>query len=219
MPPTQRVSQPVSELLLAWQATGDERAFEQLFAAIAPLVERVARQMLRSADIADPGAIDDVTSRVFDHLRRLPGPHGGERGVERFRPVASCDQAAGQISDGGIAFVRWLTRERARDIARARRRQARHAKVFSQLDAVDAGVVWRLPDDDQFDGDPGIDEVRLAITMLDDRARRVIELLLAGENQSSIAKLMDVCEGTVSRIRARAIERIQAQLRVPGAGG
>jgi RNA polymerase sigma factor (sigma-70 family) len=139
--------------------------------------------------------------------------------VERFRPVASCDQAAGQISDGGIAFVRWLTRERARDIARARRRQARHAKVFSQLDAVDAGVVWRLPDDDQFDGDPGIDEVRLAITMLDDRARRVIELLLAGENQSSIAKLMDVCEGTVSRIRARAIERIQAQLRVPGAGG
>lgn len=219
MPPTHGVSQPVAQLLLAWQATGDERALEHLLAAIAPLVEGVARQVLRSADIADPGAIDDVASRVFDHLRRLPGPHEGERGVERFRPAGSIDATAGRIGDAGIAFVRWLTRERARDIARARRRHARHAKVFSQLDAVDAGVVRRLPDDEQFDDHPGTDEVRLAMAMLDHRARRVVELLLAGENQSSIARLMGVCEGTVSRIRTRAIEQIQGRLRVPGEGG
>ena len=86
-----RSSQPVSRLLLEWQETGDERRLEAVYAAIAPLAEQVARHVLRSAGIADPGAIDEVTSKVFDHLRRLPGPRAGERGVAAFRPAPVSD--------------------------------------------------------------------------------------------------------------------------------
>jgi DNA-directed RNA polymerase specialized sigma subunit len=40
----------------------------------------------------------------------------------------------------------------------------------------------------------------------------VIGLLLEGKNQAVIAHVIGVCEGTVSRIRRRAIDRLRALL-------
>jgi DNA-directed RNA polymerase specialized sigma subunit len=37
----------------------------------------------------------------------------------------------------------------------------------------------------------------------------VVELLLAGKNQALIAHVLDVCEGTVSRLRTRAIAELR----------
>ena len=44
------------------------------------------------------------------------------------------------------------------------------------------------------------------------RAQEVLTRLLDGESQAAIAKSMGVCEGTVSRIRAKAIEGIRRSL-------
>jgi DNA-directed RNA polymerase specialized sigma subunit len=37
-----------------------------------------------------------------------------------------------------------------------------------------------------------------------------VELLLEGKNQARIAHVLGVCEGTVSRLRARAIASLQS---------
>ena len=39
-----------------------------------------------------------------------------------------------------------------------------------------------------------------------------MELLLEGKNQATIAHVLDVCEGTVSRIRMRAIATLRDRL-------
>lgn len=211
MGPT-RKSASIEWLLLVWQSMGDERTLEDLFEAIWPLVESVARHVLRSNGIVDPGAIDDVTSKVFDHLRRLHGPSAGDRRVAAFRPAA--DDAT-RRGDAGIGFVRWLTQERARDIARATFRRTRRTRLFSQLAPEHAGMVQSIEARPPADGGLLDDDVRIAIESLDGRSRLVIEMLLEGESQATIARHMGVCEGTVSRIHARAIEALRVAIRVP----
>lgn len=213
-------AQPIARLLLAWQSTGDERKLEELFGAIATLAEPVARHVLLAAGITDPGAIDDAMSKMFDHLRRLPGPREGERGVAVFRPKSCDDSSPQHESDGrgprrgdaGVAFVRWLAKRRANDIARAVLRRARRTRLFSQLQPEDAGIVRSIEARDSPASDPLGDDVRLAIESLDGRSRLVVELLLEGESQAAIARRMGVCEGTVSRIRAGAIENLRSAI-------
>jgi len=48
-----------------------------------------------------------------------------------------------------------------------------------------------------------------AILHLPPRERLVMELLLEGKNQATIAHVLDVCEGTVSRLRMRAIASLR----------
>ncbi len=211
MGPT-RKSAAIERLLLEWQSMGDERTLEELFKAICPLAESVARHVLRSAGIQDPAAIDDAMSKVFDHLRRLHGSSARDRRVAAFRPAADTVTRRG---DAGIGFVRWLAQERARDIARATFRRTRRTRLFSQLAPEHAGMVRSIEASPPPDGGRLDDDVRLAIESLDGRSRLVIEMLLEGESQATIARHMGVCEGTVSRIHSRAIEALRLAIRVP----
>ncbi len=198
----------IERLLLAWQATGDQSHLEPLVAAIRPLAERMAAATLHRYGIRDSFAVDEVVSLVLDHLRRLPGAPTDERQVASFAPRrnARCNDS---LSDPGQAFLVWLTRERAADVARSRRRQARHTTVFS---ALEKPARHRLQDS-AAPGDAAGDDIaaqadlcvrlRDVIPRLPPRERTVIELLLEGKSQAVIAHVIGVCEGTVSRLRVR----------------
>jgi RNA polymerase sigma factor (sigma-70 family) len=60
------------------------------------------------------------------------------------------------------------------------------------------------------EGPPLIDRVRAAAKQLEPRQRLLVELLLEGKSQTVIAHVLGVCEGTVSRLRARAIAALQS---------
>lgn len=193
----------LGDLLARWQASGDPATFAAVVAAVQHVVEVVAGRTLVQCGVADRSAVDDVVSIVFDHLRRLPGGREGDRQVAPFRG----DEAA---VGRGLAYVRLLARNRARDVARDRRRRERHVQVFSTLDegrrrAVSAGGRDAAADD--------LHERLLdAIGRLEPDQRQLVELLLEGKSQSLIAHALDVCEGTVSRMRKRAVDRLRELL-------
>jgi RNA polymerase sigma factor (sigma-70 family) len=201
----------LATLLLGWQASGDERLLEPLIAASRPLIQKVAAGTLHRHGIDDPAAGDDVISRVFDHLRRLPGALAGERFVAEFAARNADDV------DDGLAYIVWLTRSRAVDVVRSRRRLHRHERCFS---ALTQDATRRLASCVGNGGVQGPDEetlaacrlLREAIPLLEPRQRAVIELLLAGKSQTVIAHVLDVCEGTVSRLRSKAIESLRRLL-------
>jgi RNA polymerase sigma factor (sigma-70 family) len=203
-------------LLQSWQAVGDVRDLESLLARALPLIERAAAATLRRRHLADPAAVDDVVSRVLDHLRRLPGASAGEKIVARFVP-RSGHIGAESLGDRGEAYVVWLARERALDIVRSRRRVAHRISCFSELPAAsrtlttDAGKANAIG---LCHAPPGAQWQRLhdAIPLLDTRQRVVIELLLEGKTQAVIAHTLDVCEGTVSRLRSKAIAQLRLLL-------
>ncbi len=195
----------IEKLLLDWQSTADQSRLEPLVATIRPLAERMAAATLRRHGIRDSFAVDEVVSLVLDHLRRLPGSPIDERQVSRFTPrrTARCGCS---LIDSGQAFVLWLTRERAADVARGRRRQARNTTVFSELDKP---AMSRLQDYEATGEDVAAQtdlcvRLRDIIPRLPPRERTVIELLLEGKSQAVIAHMLEVCEGTVSRLRGRA---------------
>jgi RNA polymerase sigma factor (sigma-70 family) len=210
----------VSDLLLVWQANGAEHCFEELLDAIREIIEGVARRVLHHHHIDDPAAIDDAVSLVFDHLRRL-SPHArAGRLVSPFRPRN--DNGA---SDSGVAYVTWLATERARDVARGSRVRARRAKPFSQLDNAARHSLNRFasltpPADRGFSGgDTDADGDRAArlaeaLQRIDPPLAHVITLLLEGKTQAAIAADLGVCEGTVSRMRTRAIIQLRRGLRL-----
>jgi RNA polymerase sigma factor (sigma-70 family) len=200
----------IETLVLAWQRTADPDCFRALVTKVVPLVERVAGCTLRRHGILDPTARDDVVSLVLDHLRRLPGAPQGERAVAPF--VASSQRHA-EKGDPGEAYVLWLSRDRAHDVARSRRRHSRHAMLFSQLDRpsqhrVELSMAVRQTSASQ-PLDDLCDRLRAAVEHLPQRERSVIELLLSGKSQTVIADMIHVCEGTVSRLRSRAIAALR----------
>ena len=85
---------------------------------------------------------------------------------------------------------------------------------FSQfgVDAAEAFEQQLVASDPAAVSPPLIDRVRAAATRLEPRQRLLVELLLEGKSQAVIAHVLGVCEGTVSRIRARALERLRAML-------
>jgi RNA polymerase sigma factor (sigma-70 family) len=204
--------QTLARLLLQWQESGQEPVLERLIRAAEPMASYVIERVLRRRGIRDPQAVDDALALVFDHLRRLPGAGEGERSVSPFTPAATA-------GDRGRAFLRQLAQDRALDVARARRRRARHVCTFSQLDEL---AVSRL-EDGCIDtpagsaaaavGDEPSCRLHAALARLPPRDRQVIGLLLEGKNQAVIAHVIGVCEGTVSRIRRRAIDRLRTLLR------
>lgn len=194
----------VSTLLMRWQSTADESCFEALVGVVRPIVEQTARRTLRSARVADPSAVDDCLAIVLDHLRRLPGTGPGERTVAPFR------EAGG---DSGVGFVQWLSKERARDVARARRRRTRLTMTFSQLDPSESARIEQKPVEPETSR-AAIARMHQAIVALDTRTRDVLTRLLDGESQVAVARSMGVSEGTVSRIRTKAIEDIRRSLAI-----
>lgn len=191
-------------LLERWQASGDPAQLEAVVAAVRQVVELVAGRTLAECHVADRSAVDDVVSLVLDHLRRLPRGSAGERRVALFR---GDDAAVGR----GLAYIRLLARNRARDIARARHRRDRHARVFSMLDdtgwrAVSAGGAAGRAADDLHE------QLLDAVAQLEPPLRQLVELLLEGKSQATIAHVLNVCEGTVSRMRKRAVDRLRELL-------
>jgi RNA polymerase sigma factor (sigma-70 family) len=175
-----------------------------------PLAEQTAQGRLHRLGIHDPSAVDETISLLLDHLRRLPNSTTNERTVARFVPRGEDRHAPGLI-DSGRAYIIWLTSERAADVARARRRRSRHTTVFSLLDTRTTSCLQECtasPDASSDDMQSQADlclRLHDAIPHLPPRERLVMELLLEGKNQATIAHVLDVCEGTVSRIRTRAI--------------
>jgi len=215
MPRIDHTPSTIADLLVSWQETGDEAHLERLLAAVRPILEQVAGSELHRQHVADPAAIEEAVSLVLDHLRRLPAAGATDRTVARFLPRRTGDGA-----DAGLAYVRWLAKERARDVIRASRRRARHTKPFSLLDATGhdrlravAAPSHTDADDPTAAGVDRVDRLRAALRHLEPRLATVLGMLLEGKSQTVIATTMQVSEGTVSRMRVRAIEQVRRALR------
>lgn len=204
----------IANLLLDWQSMGRPDQLEAIVTAIRPLVKRMAAATLQRRGIPDPFAIEEAISLVLDHLRRLHCSPSCEPPVARFvSSHANCCRTS--QADPGRAYVLWLARERAADVARARHRQSRHFVVFSQLDKTTTGRLEACIASGDSDGDATAStgdlrtQLHEAIGMLPPRERMVIELLLEGKSQAVISHMIGVCEGTVSRLRSRATAKLR----------
>lgn len=184
----------VGDLLLKWQHEADSQSLSTLCGVVMPVIERAARSALARMNIRDSGAVDDTLSLVLDHLRRLPICDGSV-GTFETRPTKG---------DAGIAYLRWLTRRRAMDVARAIQRRRRHEAAHAE--AIPQETFWIPEDCDEPDFSSWLHS---AIATLDARSQEVIGFLLKGLSQAEIAKELGVCEGTVSRIRAKAINQLR----------
>lgn len=204
-------SPTIESLMLEWQSSGDEQCLEDLVKMIIPLLERVAARTLQQFGIRDRSAIDDTTSLVLDHLRRLSHQRPGERSVVPF--AADRLRYHCEPGDSGAAYLHRLTHDRAIDIVRARRRRARHATPISEFgDAAHISVYrWTEFDaaDDMAAADSDSASLHQEIERLEPRLRTVISMLLEGKSQVVIAHTLGVCEGTVSRLRVRAIDQLR----------
>ncbi len=208
---------PIESHLLDWQTTGDPDCLALLLNTTLSLAEQTAHSAMQRLGIHDPSAIDETISLLLDHLRRLPNAATNERAVAPFVPRDD-DRCGAGLIDSGRAYIVWLIRERAADVARARRRKSRHTTVFSLLDTrmmsrLQEYAVSRdgCSDDMQTQADLCL-RLQDEIPLLPPRERLVMELVLEGKNQAVIAHVLDVCEGTVSRIRMRAIATLRARL-------
>jgi RNA polymerase sigma factor (sigma-70 family) len=207
-------SPTIESLLLEWQSSGDEQCLEDLVRMITPLLERVAARTLQRLGIRDRSAIDDTTALVFDHLRRLPRQALGERHVTPF--AGDQPRYRREPGDSGAAYLHRLTHDRAIDVVRARRRRARHATPLSEFgDTAHFSVYrWTVVEtrDDMAAADAASASLHHALDRLEPRLRTVITMLLEGKSQVTIAQALGICEGTVSRLRVRAIDRLRLAL-------
>jgi len=202
----------ITVFLLEWQSTGDARRLDAVVTLTWPMLERIVTATLRRHGIRDASASDDALALVLDHLRRLPAAPPRDRRVERFEHLSSARRAT-HGDDPALAYLHWLARDRAIDVARERQRRSRDVQAFSGLDgsATRRLQAWADPDGDDEAGRLTEACLRLhaAIEKLEPRLRTVVDLLLDGKSQAVIAHVLDVCEGTVSRLRARAIEELK----------
>ena len=202
----------LATLLCEWQTTGIHAALEDLIRSAKPIATVVIGRVLCQRGIRDPAARDDALALVFNHLRRLPGSTAGEPSVAPFDP------GRGRITDHGRAYLQRLAHDRAIDVARRCRRQARREATFSALDDVSAS---RLPEQasvsaaNPSSAEKEEDEEQLlagAMAGLDPREQQLVRMLLEGKSQAVIAHVLGVCEGTVSRMRCRVIAKLQTAI-------
>ena len=200
--------QSVAMLLLSWQETASEQALETLVGIVLPELLRVISETLRRRGVRDPAAADDAVSLVLDHLRRLPGG-GSERRVAPFVPTRATPRSRRE-RDPGIGYLKQLARARASDVARARRRL--RSVPFSAL-GPDADTPFEqtiaVPSTGAAAAPPAAELLAAAAPELEPRQRFVVEQLLEGKSQAVIAHMLGVNEGTVSRLRARAIDSLR----------
>lgn len=202
-------STSLAMLVLHWQETGSHAALEALIRASLPELRRVIERTLRGRGTRDPAAVDDALALVLDHLRRLAAGGDDERGVMKFSATRPSPESRA-VRDPGIVYIRQIARARAIDVARGRRRQ--RSVALSQLDE---GVACR-PQQAPAGGpaDPTLGErLHAVVGRLEPRERALVELLLEGKNQAVIAHVLGISEGTVSRLRGRAIESLRRLLR------
>lgn len=211
MPSPRSVPHDISDALQAWQETADESWLEHVISETRHRLEDAARGVLRRLSIRDWSAVDDAVALVFDHLRRLPATAPSERGVTRFMAERSRKHGSG---DAGLAYLVWLARERALDVARQRCRQAKRRRLLAATRH--APLVDHAGLDASIDAAEAADDaaarLHAALDMLEPRLCLVIRLLLDGKSQAVIAHALGVCEGTVSRLRTRAIAELKRLL-------
>lgn len=204
----------VQHLLDRWQSTADEAWLERLLEIVTPVVHEIARRILVRHGVRDPGAEDDAVSLVFDHLRRLPHSLARDGGPDPERRVAPFEPQHGRrlsAGDAGLAYVAWLSRERALDILRRQRRLNRRCQLLddaSERHPIPAAATGAD------DGDRSA-LLHAAIARLPPRERLICDLLLGGRSQAEIASLLGLCGGTVSRIRQRMIAALRDAIDAP----
>lgn len=193
----------VTALIDRWQTDHDGDALAALVALIRLPLARVVAHTLRRQGVRDPGACEDAWALVIEHLSRL-GSADGLRRVEAFDARRT---SRGGAVDPGWIYVRCVARSRARDIARDRRRRDRHVEMLVSRRAESPPSV-----DAEESRGAAVERLRAAVARLDSQSRRVVTLLLDGKSQTVIAHVLGVCEGTVSRIRSRAIAKLRSLL-------
>ena len=199
----------IAGLLERWQSDHDADALAELVRGLRLPLERVVAQALRQRGIRDPGIRDEAVSLVLDRLWRL-GAAAGRTPASRFDATRAPSGAA----DPGWAYILCLARSRARDVARSQaRRERRRAALASRRVEPPATAEADLATARD------AERLREAVATLDERSRTVIDMVLAGKSQVVIAHVLGVCEGTVSRIRSRAIARLRTTLRKNRNGG
>jgi RNA polymerase sigma factor (sigma-70 family) len=181
-------------LVDAWQAGGDGDALAILWGAAAPIVHKVARVTLAKSNIRDPAAVDDAVSLVMDYLRRLPSG-----AVAKY----DCERSAAN-------YLKWLATNRSRDVSRSRRRL--REKPWLGLPEIPAPSNKAGDANEATVCNEFVAALHQAIAKLDGRAQEVIKRHLAGERRARTASDLGVCEGTVTRIRQRAMAQLQAAL-------
>jgi RNA polymerase sigma factor (sigma-70 family) len=197
----------IAAMLLAWQSTADERHLESLLRVSSHLMWRTARSVLVRHGVADPAAVDDAVSLVLDHVRRLAGVSTNEKKVSRFKPSRT-----NPATDPGEAYLVWLSTERARDVARTRRTRARFVQSLSEVETGNSLTPLQAPVGPSANDTDDVIRLHRAIEGLKDRQAVVIQMLITGQSQATIAAELKVCEGTVSRLRTRAITRLRRLL-------
>lgn len=193
----------VAALIDRWQSAHDGTALADLVDLIRAPLARIVAHTLRRQGVRDPGACEDAWALVLEHLARL----GGADGPRRVEGFDACRTSRGGTVDPGWIYVRCVARSRARDIARDRRRRDRHARAL-------VGIAPQAVAPSAHDESSGaaVERLQAAASRLDAQSRQVVMLLLDGKSQAVIAHVLGVCEGTVSRIRARAITKLRAIL-------
>lgn len=198
----------VATWLACWQAGHDADALSALVEILHDPLVRLVAHTLRHVGIRDPGVRDDVVAAVLERLYRLGAADRPGR-CSAFDPGRVSPNAG---VDPGWAFVRCIARSMAHDAARAVRRRDRLAAGYA--------MAARESVQDECVGDvTDVEALHAAMAALDERSRQVVELLLDGRSQVVIAHLLGVCEGTVSRVRTRAIARLKAALLKKTGGG
>ena len=106
----------------------------------------------------------------------------------------------------------WLSRERARDVARRLRARTLQIQPLSQVVPSCAFTPLQALVGSSAANADNVNRLYHAIETLKDRQAIVIRMLIAGQSQTTIAAELHVSEGTVSRLRTRAIAMLRHRL-------
>jgi RNA polymerase sigma factor (sigma-70 family) len=199
--------QELTRVLLVWQEQSDEPSLKAVIDARLRMIEKVAAGTLVHHHIHDSGAIDEVVSRVLEHLRRLPRDNPGDVRVSQFTPRDQNPAAADM-------YLRWLTKRRAVDVATELRRRWRHIKSFTGLTIDDLASdlperVLSLTATQPAHSEAQVRILHAAIAQLNLRQRQLVQFILDGRPQVAIACELGVSEAWVSRAKQRIISKLR----------
>ena len=178
-----RLSQEEEGSLVRRLKARDERALQELYDALAPWVLGLAFRILHDEDEAEE-VVGDVFVKVWRHVHK----HDPRRG-----PL--------------VPWILSITRNRALDELRRRRRWWRKADRWEQAQGTDEEAGDRAPNEAAVPGWPLHREVHAALATLPDELRRVVTLAyFEGLSHSQIARRLQQPLGTV-KTRLRAAHR------------
>ena len=178
-----RLSQEEEGSLVRRLKGRDEHALQELYDALAPWLLGLAFRILHDEDEAEE-VVGDVFVKVWRHVHK----HDPRRG-----PL--------------VPWILSITRNRALDELRRRRRWWRKADRWGQAQGTDEEAGDRAPNEAAVPGWPLHREVHAALAALPDELRRVVTLAyFEGLSHSQIARRLQQPLGTV-KTRLRAAHR------------